>query len=466
MSTDIERLLYSERQYLRSFDFTAEQSYHLEMRRRLNLALHLWGIVYGLELLQGEVVQGAPDQCYLSEGMAIDAYGREIIVSAKRLLSEDLDNNRITGTGTYSVWISYTREPGTPPEAAYQRCDLKEQYTRWRESFAIKLISVGSSPYPAGTNPLPSDPDPFGDLPDDPSKFPWWIHLGTINVDSSLQVSTPKNEDRFYIGTRTQRIEAPRDATTEFNILGADATHPNSPLKPLTSIQVRDNLFLEQNLIAGGDFAIDQQKILPAPPSTFPSVSGNVKIANDLFLQGNLYTHCDLAHPDLWLNLDQCIRARIKNSVPEVHIGTATIQFLPQSTGDASGTISASIDVTITTQLAQVDDAANTITTSIAGVIGKPPRSEVSTGPSFSVGRVGGQGAAAVSTNNPSFQIVTSGAISLKSDTTGTYNISLTCKVGPTYQTSIQTSSGSEKLQDVLIDSVIISYVVILSPKK
>src|ERR1700730_1155145 len=352
MSTDIERLLYSERQYLRSFDFTAEQSYHLEMRRRLNLALHLWGIVYGLELLQGEVVQGAPVQCYLSEGMAIDAYGREIIVPAKHLLSEDLDNNRITGAGTCSVWIRHTRDPATPPEAAYQRCDLKEQYTRWRESFEIKLISVGSSPAPAGANPLPSDPDPFGDLPDDPSKFPWWIHLGTINVDASLQVSTTKNEDRFYIGTRTQRIEAPRDATMEFNILGADATHPNTPLKPLTSIAIRDNLFLEQNLIAGSDFAVDPQKIqVPpseSPPSTFPNPTGNVKIASDIFLQGNLYTHCDPTQPDLWLNLDQCIRERILNSVPEVHIGSAPLQFSPVGQVDSSGTVSVSAAVSIT----------------------------------------------------------------------------------------------------------------------
>ena len=51
MSTDIERLRYYERQYLQSSDFTDEQTYHLEMRRRLNLALHLWGIVKGLQLL-------------------------------------------------------------------------------------------------------------------------------------------------------------------------------------------------------------------------------------------------------------------------------------------------------------------------------------------------------------------------------------------------------------------------------
>lgn len=461
MSTDIERLLYSERQYLRSFDFTAEQSYHLEMRRRLNLALHLWGIVYGLELLQGEVVQGAPVQCYLSEGMAIDAYGREIIVPAKHLLSEDLDNNRITGAGTCSVWIRYTRDPATPPEAAYQRCDLKEQYTRWRESFEIKLISVGSSPYPAGANPLPSDPDPFGDLPDDPSKFPWWIHLGTINVDASLQVSTPKNEDRFYIGTRTQRIEAPRDATMEFNILGADATHPNTPLKPLTSIAIRDNLFLEQNLIAGSDFAVDPQKIqvppTESPPSTFPNPTGNLKIASDIFLQGNLYTHCDLAHPDLWLNLDQCIEERIKNLVPEVHIGTATVQFLSKANRDSSGAISASANVTIAPKLAQIDDSKNNITTSIAGIIGK----SLEHGETGVVGAVKSRIITSAAASTETFEILTSGSLSLNSDGTGTYNALLTCTIGPAQ------AIGSQPQQyDVPIDSVLISYVVVLSPKQ
>jgi hypothetical protein len=74
MGTEIERLLFYDRQYLQSFDFTAEQAYHLEMRRRLNLALHLWGIAYGLELRRGEIVPGAPEQYYISEGMAIDAY--------------------------------------------------------------------------------------------------------------------------------------------------------------------------------------------------------------------------------------------------------------------------------------------------------------------------------------------------------------------------------------------------------
>jgi len=177
-------------------------------------------------------------------------------------------------------------------------------------------------------------------------------------------------------------------------------------------------LFLQQNLIAGDDFAIDHQKILPAPPSAFPSLSGNVKIASDVFLQGNLYTHCDLAHPDLWLNLDQCIHERIKNSVRKSYWYSHG-PVLPQSTGDASGTISASTDVTITTQLAQVDDAQTQLQHQSQEFIGKAPEVRSFYWPLvLSRKGVSGQGAAAVSASNPSFQIVTSGTVSLKSDTT------------------------------------------------
>ena len=36
MSNQIERLRYYDGEYLRSYDFTDEQAYHIEMRRRLN----------------------------------------------------------------------------------------------------------------------------------------------------------------------------------------------------------------------------------------------------------------------------------------------------------------------------------------------------------------------------------------------------------------------------------------------
>jgi hypothetical protein len=456
MSNDIERLRYFERQYLRSFDFTAEQNYHLEMRRRLSRALHLWGIVKGLELLKGELVEGTqtqqiPEQFYVSDGMAVDAYGREIIVPAKHLLADDLTANRITGAGTYSVWIGYTRQLANPPEAGYLTCDPQNQSTRWQESFEILITSLTTNPNPT------EDPDPFGDLSDDPDTNPWWVHLGTISVDGSQTVVAATNANRIYIGLRTQRIVAPRHAESEYNILSA-----NKPLDPLTSIGVRDNLFVEQNLIAGTDFVVDPQKIQPppnpSPPASFPNPTGNIKIASDVFLQGNLYTHCDLAHPDLWFNLDECIRARVKNLIPETHIGTVTVPFVPASTRDSSGAISASVSVTITTQLAQVDDSANQITTSIAGIKGK----------SFERGEAAGAqsvrshiivGGAQASTE--AFEILTSGTIALNSDGSGTYVATLTCTIGPAVAIR-----SSPQQYEVPVDSVFVSYVVILSPPK
>jgi hypothetical protein len=419
MSNDIERLNYYERQYLQSSDFTDEQTYHLEMRRRLNLALHLWGIVTGLELLQGEVIQGATSQFYVSEGMAIDAYGREIIVSAKHLLSGDLSTNRITSAGTYSVWIGYTRQQTTPPQAGFQACNMTNQYTRWQESFQIIISSLSANPNPS------EDPDSFGDLSDDPTNNPWLIHLGTINVDQTLAIASVKNDHRLYVGLRTQRILAPRNAIAEFNLLNA-----NTALNPLTSIKVRDNLFLEQNLIAGTDFAIDQTKIQPTPSGTFPKPTGNLKIAGDVFLQGNLYTQSDPAQPDLWQNLATCVQ----NLVPEVHVGVAPISFTEQST---TATAAASTDVPITTQLAQFDASKTAIITSIAKLVWV-----AGTAPTTLTG----------------LQIdAYPGAFALVSGKN--YTVSVTCSVAPALPIS-----GSASFQSPL-DSVSISYVVILYPK-
>ena len=197
MSTDIERLLYYERQYLGSFDFTAEQNYHLEMRRRLNINLHTWGIVEGLELLKGEIVPGAAEEVYVSEGMAVDAYGREIIVPSKKLVSEFLDQNPVSGTGVYSVWIGYTREPSTPPAAGYRSCESHDQFTRWKEGFAIYLFKVSKD----GPR-FQEEPQRYDAPLDDPQKYPWLIHLGTVSVDKNLTIINPTNDERRYVGIR------------------------------------------------------------------------------------------------------------------------------------------------------------------------------------------------------------------------------------------------------------------------
>src|SRR5262245_32225273 len=131
MSSNIERVRYYDGEYLRSFDFTAEQTYHLEMRRRLNLALHLWGIVDGLELKGSDEAAGIP-VAYVTPGLAIDAYGREIVLfTAYPISDEVLYGNNAWQDGTYSVWARYARRAGTPPAPGYRTCRPEEQYTRW-----------------------------------------------------------------------------------------------------------------------------------------------------------------------------------------------------------------------------------------------------------------------------------------------------------------------------------------------
>ncbi len=74
---DIKRLNYFNGQFLVDTDFKDEQAYHLTMRRRLNQALHAWGVARGLV-----VTRTADKEVLVSAGVAIDGEGREIVLLA------------------------------------------------------------------------------------------------------------------------------------------------------------------------------------------------------------------------------------------------------------------------------------------------------------------------------------------------------------------------------------------------
>lgn len=314
-STPIERLRYYDLEYLRAFDFAAEQLYHLEMRRRLNLALHLRGIVVGLDLAPANPPPGVPQQYYVDPGIAIDAYGREILLAQKYLLgAADLQNNKITAAGDYAIWIAYDRLASQPPGPGYVVCNVRDQLTRWRETFQILIGDVKPRP---GTAPEAFDP-----LSDDPTKFFWPIRLGTITAGNdaigNFTVIFAKSEKREYIGLRAQRILAPVDARPKLN---PNILEKNSPHLPPTSVCVESNLFAQDNAIIGRDFLVDQNKFSTPPPSTppFPSPTGNLKVASDLFLQGSLYSFS--AAQGKWLGISDYI----KSQLPDIKIGTQVI---------------------------------------------------------------------------------------------------------------------------------------------
>ena len=317
MANNIERLNYYEREYLRSFDFIAEQNYHIEMRRRLNLALHLWGIVAGLDVKLGEVVAGAPPQYHITPGMAIDAYGREIFLFAPYILSEDdVVRNRINTPGRYSLFIEYVTDLTTPPAAGFAMCDLKDEYTRRNESYRIIISNTLDDSVDPTKVKVPTVTD---QLSDDPVKKPWPVRLGSVDVDANLMITNAWPSNRTYIGVRAQQIVAP---VATLDAGAADATRP---------ISVEADLRAAKNAIVGEDFAVLKADTIPPPAiDPFPSVAGNLKVHDNLFMRGEFYKLVDAK----WLALKEYVQTLM----PDIQMSTVKIDILPTNPSPSTGT--------------------------------------------------------------------------------------------------------------------------------
>src|ERR1051325_3854140 len=138
MALDIERARYYDGEFLTSADFTAEQKYHLETRRRLHMAMNMWGIVDGLDIQSD--TEGTVKTFSIAPGTAIDAYGREIFVGAPYQLDDSvLQANIINKVGRYVLLIRYKVDPATPPSNGYGQCQGGNQLTRGPASFESAL---------------------------------------------------------------------------------------------------------------------------------------------------------------------------------------------------------------------------------------------------------------------------------------------------------------------------------------
>jgi hypothetical protein len=336
----IDRVRYYDGEFLRAFDFSDEQTYHMEMRRRLNRYLHLYGIVQGLELVDS--IEGGVEQVSIQPGLAIDAFGREIFVFAPYVLGDaDIRTNRLI-KNTYDVWLRYNKIPTTPPSAGYGLCNQANQYTRWTESFSVVLLQSPSSPF---TNPAFTDTDG-----DDASQDDVGVLLGTVSVDPTspnAQFASPVFHHRHFWGQIAQRIITPPgyDATQTFNL-----ANKQTPRDPPVSLDIEPNVFAKQNLIVGADFA------LAANPNTkpvpVPANPGTVKIAGDLLVQGNLYLSIsDNNNVPQWPLLKDYVKQLVQQSTPDIQTTTSLKVMVPFTT---PGFVSSTVQISVTSNLAKV----------------------------------------------------------------------------------------------------------------
>ncbi|MEH1867448.1 MAG: hypothetical protein V7K69_20895 [Nostoc sp.] len=211
---EIKRLRYYEKQYLRTQDFQDEQAYHIEMRRRHLIAHHSWGIVVGLEIKQDPISKIWAVQ----PGIAVDGYGREIVVFEPEELNLIAIANQLSGQSLpalLKIWIAYTIEPTNRPATGYETCNGKDEFTRIRESF--RLVYRQDFVF----DDSKEVPQAFQSLPDDPQQAPWYIYLGTIAWDknpanpsqniitSAVPVDPVNQKGRHYVGVVATEAIAP-----------------------------------------------------------------------------------------------------------------------------------------------------------------------------------------------------------------------------------------------------------------
>lgn len=182
----IVRVHYRERQRLSAADMRLEQDYRLGLGGRHNLAHHSWGIVRGLRL-----VVNAGGGYWLTPGIAIDGYGREIAVP--RALAVDagsLDANELG-----YVQLFYCEESQQP--AAGKSCG-KQPAPR-----------IGPRPIVVATGsfaPPVLSPDNFAGAraAGGAGLAPWPVLVATVSANMAIDYSLTR-----YAAHRASSIRAP-----------------------------------------------------------------------------------------------------------------------------------------------------------------------------------------------------------------------------------------------------------------
>ena len=197
-----ERPRFFEGQYLGADDLESFLRYAREHDARHLLGAHTWGIVSGIELIDREI-PGGGTEFLLAPGLAVDGYGRVIVVTAPLKLDTALFAQQ--PSGTIEVWIRLAETAFTNTRAGYRVCECSDAYTRVAESFDIVVgprpsvlqrqsgVSVGDDTYVDAREapgallpeaPIACDASvPAQRFPDEDEQDLWLIPVGVVPWD-------------------------------------------------------------------------------------------------------------------------------------------------------------------------------------------------------------------------------------------------------------------------------------------
>jgi hypothetical protein len=218
----IERVNYFDRQYLRLEDFTDEQGYQIAMRRRHNISHHTWGIVEGLE---PTIVDGSP---YVSPGLAIDGFGRELILKMLQPLPPQAFVN--FNTDELQVWMDYATTLTSAPLKGYADCGANgtRQYYRVSEKPVVRFAKPDVNSTPRKPSSVLLTDSSFDATQTSPEDRNWPIFLGTVkyNAANTQQPYSIDLSKRPYAGLVGESVIDPA-GSTKLQIGAEDLSDPN-----------------------------------------------------------------------------------------------------------------------------------------------------------------------------------------------------------------------------------------------
>ncbi len=131
-----ERPSFFEGQYLGADDLEAFLKYAREYDARHLLGAHTWGVVAGIDLVEGSSPTGEVEY-FLTPGVAVDGYGRQLVVTTPYKLTTDLFAQQVSGT--VNVWLRYEETPFSGTRAGFQSCECSDGFARVAESVVVEV---------------------------------------------------------------------------------------------------------------------------------------------------------------------------------------------------------------------------------------------------------------------------------------------------------------------------------------
>jgi hypothetical protein len=211
-------------------------------------------------------------------GVAVDGYGRELVLSERKFLLLSAFSNK--GSDILDVFLVYDRVEGDLVPRGYAGCgpDGQGPFSRWVERPRIRLeVPDPSFPDPRRPGSVPPDDwdfPPSRTPPDDPVQD-WPVFLGEVTRDRSnpdRPVYTVDLEGRPYAGLVGDRVQAPSSRARvqlgpraagddlRFGVFVPEAD-PGPNAKPRIAIDVNGDLRIRGDTKVEGDVTADRTAV-------------------------------------------------------------------------------------------------------------------------------------------------------------------------------------------------------------